>query len=182
MSTMGYLFFFSEANVHTIWYLFVAFACRNWEFFLLSSIWTIIFLQKQFIWYDVKNLKPQTHYKDLCCLCHWNLKAINAKWAIFDMKDYNYSLFLQINVTLRYLWSSVLLFSVERRRGENSCSVTRGTTQRSWSQTLWGKKKCLLIKESPSKYMYCISKKIFGVNFHIILEMSLWALANKTLD
>lgn len=44
------------------------------------------------------------------------------------------------------------------------------------------KKKCLLIKESPSKYMYCISKKIFGVNFHIILEMSLWALANKTLD
>lgn len=25
-------------------------------------------------------------------------------------------------------------------------------------------------------------KKIFGVNFHIILEMSLWALANKTLD
>lgn len=93
MSTMGYLFFFSEANVRTIWYLFVAFACRNWEFFLLSSIWTIIFLQKQFIWYDVKNLKPRTHYKDLCCLCHWNLKAINAKWAIFDMKDYNYSLF-----------------------------------------------------------------------------------------
>lgn len=33
MSTMGYLFFFSEANVRTIWYLFVAFACRNWEFF-----------------------------------------------------------------------------------------------------------------------------------------------------
>lgn len=152
------------------------------ESFLPSSIWTIIFLQKQFIWYDVKNLKPQTHYKDLCCLCHWNLKAINAKWAIFDMNDYNNSLFLQINVTLRYLRSSVLLFSVERRRGENSCSVTRGTTQRSWSQTLWGKKKCLFIKESPSKYMYCISKKIFGVNFHIILEMSLWALANKTLD
>lgn len=101
----------------------------------------LFFCKKQFIWYDVKNLKPQTHYKDLCCLCHWNLKAINAKWAIFDMKDYNYSLFLQINVTLRYLWSSVLLFSVERRRGENSCSVTRGTTQRSWSQTLWGKKK-----------------------------------------
>lgn len=25
-------------------------------------------------------------------------------------------------------------------------------------------------------------KKKFGVNFHIILEMSLWALANKTLD
>lgn len=33
MSTMGYLFFFSEANVRLIWYLFVAFACRNWEFF-----------------------------------------------------------------------------------------------------------------------------------------------------
>lgn len=116
--------------------------------FLPSSIWTINFLQKQFIWYDVKNLKPQTHYKDLCCLCHWNLKAINAKWAIFDMKDYNYSLFLQISVTLRYLWSSVLLFSVERRRGENSCSVTRGTTQRSWSQTLWGKKKNVFLSRN----------------------------------
>lgn len=122
--------------------IFIRCSCmQKLRVFLPSSIWTIIFLQKQFIWYDVKNLKPQTHYKDLCCLCHWNLKAINAKWPIFDMKDYNYSLFLQINVTLRYLWSSVLLFSVERRRGENSCSVTRGTTQRSWSQTLWGKKK-----------------------------------------
>lgn len=152
------------------------------ESFLPSSIWTIIFLQKQFIWYDVKNLKPQTHYKDLCCLCHWNLKAINAKWAIFDMKDYNYSLFLQINVTLRYLWSSVLLFSVERRRGENSCSVTRGTTQRSWSQTLWGKKKMSSYQGITFKIRVLHFKKIFGVNFHIILEMSLWALANKTLD
>lgn len=139
MSTMGYLFFFSEANVRLIWYLFVAFACRNWEFF------TVFYLDYYFsaktvylIW--CKKFEA-TNPLDLCCLCHWNLKAINAKWAIFDMKDYNYSLFLQINVTLRYLWSSVLLFSVERRRGENSCSVTRGTTQRSWSQTLWGKKK-----------------------------------------
>lgn len=54
MSTIRFLFFYSEANVRTIWYLFVAFACRNWEF-LPSSIWTIIFLQKQLIWYDVKN-------------------------------------------------------------------------------------------------------------------------------
>lgn len=148
------------------------------ESFLPCSIWTIIFLQKQFIWYDVKNLKPQTHYKDLCCLCHWNLKAINAKWAIFDMNDYNNSLFLQINVTLRYLRSSVLLFSVERWRGENSSSVTWGTTQRSWSQTLWGKK----ISRNLLQNIAFQKKKIFGVNFHIILEISLWALANKTLD
>lgn len=32
------------------------------------------------------------------------------------------------------------------------------------------------------KYVYCILKKIFGVNFYIILEMSLWVFVNKILD
>lgn len=86
--------------------------------------------------------------------------------------------FSQINVTLRYLWGTVLLFSVERRCGENSCSVTRGTTQRSWTQTLWGKK---MSSYQRISFKILHFKKIFGVNFHFILEMSLWALANRTL-
>lgn len=129
MSTIGFLFFYSEANVRTIWYLFVAFACRNWEF-LPSSIWTIIFLQKQLIWYDVKNWKPQTHYKDLCCICQWNLKAISMQNGLYLIWKTIIILFFTDKCDIKiFMMYCSFVFSWEKTWRELVLSYTRNNSE-----------------------------------------------------
>lgn len=86
MSTMGYLFFFSEANVRLIWYLFVAFACRNWEFF------TVFYLDYYF--------SAKTVYL-IWCKKIWSHKPIIKIYVVYVTEIWRPSM---QNGLPRYIW------------------------------------------------------------------------------